>query len=634
MDPNNRLDELELIVTLLRDIQKSHGAVFNTRALRNTTSVVRRRTRSEGLSFLTKTLPRLGKAFDKALTGSTKLNCITLGFKPYRNTELPIFMGEFFSRVFQQDGTILPDSCATCVRVIRDVCYLFYKYKLPYDTELEQKVISSFLETENDLERIIPKLQFTALLADDLTLSRRRSTKVDSSLPNVIREARILLSRVFSGFDFTDIVPRHGPGVVATKQQLWEKFRWTNVASRIRKYYPLDAYFYASLGHVCDDLDSIATITDHDLPAKVILVPKDSRGPRLISCEPVENQWIQQGIMAKLVQRIETLNLTRFNVFFTDQGPNQRGALLGSKSGRYATLDLKEASDRISLELVRLLFPKHVYDVLETVRSSATVLPDGKKIPLLKHAPMGSALCFPVLALTIWSILTAAAPNAYTRERILVYGDDVIVPTAFAANAIEQLESLGLLINRDKSCTSGFFRESCGVDAFKGINVTPLRLRTVWSSTPSASSYTSWIAYANAMYDRQYFTCYDYIVGELHRLYGPIPEESMHLACPSLREVSEPNRPQRSRINHHLQKRQWLCNDVKAPSVIHTMNGWSMLLRFFTESSARIPSTHSAEVQFRDRDFSLSADNVDDKSPFSVSTYTKRRTSMLVRRWR
>jgi hypothetical protein len=539
------------------------------------------------------------------------------------NSELPLFCGEFFSRVLSPTGTVLPDACADSVRVLRQLLYLFYKYELPYLPELEQKVISQFEKTEDDISGLSDKFATLSQAVDDSTfLPRRRYNS--TSQKDVTREARILLSRVFSGFDFTNIQPRHGPGVVATKQKLWGKYQFTNVSRRIASVYPVDAYFYASAGHVCDHLSELQTLGDRDFPAKVILVPKDSRGPRLISCEPVDFQWIQQGISRSLVRHVESLNLTRFNVFFTDQGPNQRGALLGSSTGRYATLDLNEASDRISLDVVRLLFPKHVYDILENVRSSSTVLPSGKELTLKKFAPMGSALCFPILALTVWAILTAAAPDADTRQGILVYGDDVIVPTAFAVNAMEQLESFGLKINRDKSCISGLFRESCGMDAFNGTIVTPVRFRTVWSSSPSPESYVSWISYANSLYDKKYYRCYDYIVGMLYRLYGRVPDDSLSLTCPSLREVPEYMRIRRWRTHQGLQKRQWLVPTLRVPTIRREIRGWEMLLRFFAETNST-PDPWASELNRRDMGGV--------KPPFSVRSYTKRRTSMLVRRW-
>lgn len=619
------LDEIELITALLHDVSNVHGLVFNTRSCRLTLNQVRKRIRTEGIGFLTKTLPRLGKAFDRALAGQSPMNSTSCGFKPAVGSELPIFLGEFFVRVFQPNGEILPDPCSDSVKVIRQVLYWFYKYELPYTDEQEKQVIQKFEKTEDDISTRSGFFKDLEAAVGRSYYDSRIGVKADPTV-QIVRRAKRLLQDLFLSFDPLDIYPRHGPGAVATKQRLWDKYLWSNVSSRITDKYPFDAYFMASLGHVCDSYPALSGVTQVDLPARVILVPKDSRGPRLISCEPVDFQWIQQGLGRAIVELVESHPLTRERVNFTDQSLNQICALCASRSGRYSTLDLNEASDRVSADLVRLLFPEHVYTYLEACRSSSTVLPDGRVLPLSKFAPMGSCLCFPVLALTVWSLLAAGLPGAHVNRDVIVYGDDVIVPTAQAGDAIIILESFGLKINRDKSCTSGLFRESCGMDAFNGVNVTPVRLRTVWSSTPSPESYTSWIAYANSMYDKKYFSVYDLIVERLVAVYGPIPDEGMCLTCPSLREVPDNKKPKVRRFNKSLQKLEWKVLDIKSPSITKVIDGWSMLLRYFAEAVGKPIESLDGH---RGRPSSLEAG-----APFSVSRYTSRKTSMLVKRWR
>lgn len=627
MVPNNSLDEFKVIAASLRDVFAMFANAFSIKQQCCTLNKVEHRCNAEGLSFLTKTLPKLGKAFDKALTGYAKLNAINLRFQPMTNSELPSFLGELFSLVLQPDGSLLPQPNVQAVGAIRQICYLFYKYELPYAVEQEHEVISQFIKTESDLSIVEHDLENIKkrLESESSIYMRRRAISSMSSVDEVAREARILLSRVFSSFDAHNITPRHGPGAVATKQQLWSKFQWENVSANITKTYPLDAFFFASLGHVCDRYSSIEKITDVDLPARVILVPKDSRGPRLISCEPVDYQWIQQGLGKAIVDYVEANPLTKWNIHFTDQQPNQFGALLGSRTGKYSTLDLKEASDRVSLALVRLLFPEPVIQFLESCRSSATELPDGSILKLKKFAPMGSCLCFPILALTVWAILSAAAPDEATRESILVYGDDVVVPTAFAEDATERLEAFGLLVNRDKSCTSGFFRESCGTDAFQGVNVTPVRLRTVWSSKPSPDVYVSWIAYANSLRRKQYYNTYELIAGSLHHIYGRIPATDMCLTCPSLDEVPEEKRPNVVRTNHALQKREWKVRDITSPILHKVIDGWSMLLRYFTENARPVDTSHDRKAM---------VDPYGSSKAFSVSQYTRRGTTKFKTVWR
>jgi hypothetical protein len=528
----------------------------------------------------------------------------------------------------------LHDSIVQSIRDIRLVLYLLYKYELPYTRDQEQRVLLQFEGTEGELnDSTVPAIR---QLSDDIarmpTPTRRRRYKPRNRLDLAI-EARRLLNGVFQHFEPLDIVPRHGPGAVATRQRLWDKFQWDNVSSKITDRFPLDAYFYASIGAVCDKYREFVKVHDATLPARVVMVPKDSRGPRLISCEPVDFQWIQQGVGRAIVSHVEACPLTKWNVFFTNQTPNGLGAILGSATGKYSTLDLNEASDRVSDVLVQLLFPPHIYDVLTACRSGSTELPDGRVLKLQKYAPMGSALCFPVLALSVWSILTAGAPDADTASRVLVYGDDVIVPTGYAADAIEHLESFGLKINRDKSCTEGIFRESCGVDSILGVNCTPVRFRTVWSSSPTAAAYASWVAYANSMWDRQCFGVYDLIVDRLESVYGPIPSSDMvpKGSCPTLPEATKLTSKIRIRTNKALQKREYRVRCVSTKLLTKEIDGWSMLLRYFTEAGGRgsvqEPWVSGLLVQ-------EALGIIPDLPAFSVRQYTPRDASILVYRWR
>jgi len=638
MVPNKSLDEHIVIHHLLYDAHVSRSSLFNARALKLTCQKVSQRVRFEGIGFLTKTLPQLGKCLDKALTGMIRMTAAEHGFETMPNSELPKFLGEFFIHIFQQDGTILLEPDAQCVEVIRQILYSFYKYEIPYSETQEQQVLNCFVEAEEDLTHSDANLAILRDALDESNRVRRRGKAYQdlydseqdlstSNLTRVAREARKLLTELFSSFDGYDIIPRHGPGVVSTKERLSAKFLWTNVSHRITEVYPFDAYFCASTGHVCDSYDSFDTVTATDHSAQVLLVPKDSRGPRLISCEPVDFQWIQQGLSQAIYRLVEGHVLTKHNVFFTDQGPNQRGALLGSSTGRYATLDLKEASDRVSVDLVHLLFPENLTRFTDVARSVSTVMPSGQKLVLRKFAPMGSALCFPMMALSIWSLLTANTTDADTRESILVYGDDVIVPTAYAASAMAILEAFGLKINHAKSCTQGSFRESCGVDAFQGVNVTPVRFRTVWDESPRPDVYTSWIAYANQLYDKRRYSTYNYIVGCLEAVYGPIPDESMNISsCPHLRVSSARKDSFKRKTDKNLQRVLHRVRVEESSSVIQVIPGWNMLLRYFTEAarpmSGRPDVNRIGTVGFKPT------------TPFAVSEYTRRHSSILVWRWR
>jgi len=647
---NKSLDEVKLISAMLCDLQTLHSAVFDQRSIRNTIQKIVKRVDREGIGFLTKTLPRLGKAFTKALSGEHMLDSASLAFESLPNSKLPKFLGELFQCVFSHDGMVLPTPCTNSIRSIRDICYLFYKYDIPYSLDAEQDVLLQFIQTEKDIaehDNVFNQLA-NSLLADTLDNDSPNGLTTDCEATgralkefrpivtrDIIRRARRLLNEVFLNFDPTDIIPRHGPGAVSTKEKLWGKYYWRNIPDRLASMYPIDSYFYASLGHICDSREEIFSLGSREDFAQVLLVPKDSRGPRLISCEPLVFQWIQQGLGRSIVQHVESHPQTRYEVHFTDQQPNRLAALFGSVDGRYSTLDLSEASDRVSVGLVRVLFPSKVLPYLLAARSLGTRMPDGRRLNLRKYAPMGSALCFPVLALTIWSLLRAMYPDAGPDEvGILVYGDDVIVPTAHAAKAIELLEAFGLKINRAKSCTSGFFRESCGMDAYKGIDVTPLRIRKGMSSSPSPESYTSWIAYANHFWDRKYFKTYDLVVGRLLDIYGQVPSKDLQLDVPSLYEVPKDRQHFGRRVNTALQKVEYYVFDTRSVVIRKNIPGWKMLLRYFTSEPSTSPLCFFRSSTAVDNRRVAGSTTLLESESFSVSSYTKRSANKLVRRWR
>jgi hypothetical protein len=226
------------------------------------------------------------------------------------------------------------------------------------------------------------------------------------------------------------------------------------------------------------------------------------------------------------------------------------------------------------------------------------------------------------MALTIWALLYASTFDQDTKDRILVYGDDVIVPTAFAADAITVLEMFGLLVNKSKSCTKGFFRESCGVDAYKGINVTPVKLKTVWTSYPSPDSYLSWVAYANSFHDRNYFEVYELIVAQLTSMYWPIANKIDHSrSLVKLNEVAVQSRPIPRRWNKNLQRFEFKTLEYTARKVTRVLPGWNMLLRYFIEVADR-PVKNATGY-----DGGV-------LSPHSVSQYTIRNAGKLAARWR
>jgi len=349
------------------------------------------------------------------------------------------------------------------MRYLRQLLLFCYKASVTHDKDTTKKSFQVFLETNSSVSEF------------GSSLSRLS--------PLLLNRTRRHVQSVLHLFRTKGIIPSHGPGAVTTSKE-----RWQHRFSTIESVFPFSDWF--SLYYNRDHLAQIEdTVFDADIEAKLIAVPKDSRGPRLICVHPAEAIWIQQGVRRELERCISSPRTSQGpwpygHVFFDDQSVNGKIALLSSKSRRYATIDMKEASDRISESLVQILFGRK-YKYFGCCRAQKVRIPkwdSGMDLTqdIASYAPMGNATTFPVQSLVFWAICVSSLQRQGFHQpgAVFVFGDDIIVPSECAEIVCNDLESFGLLVNRTKSFWRGAFRESCGVDAFNGVNVTPVRWKT------------------------------------------------------------------------------------------------------------------------------------------------------------
>jgi hypothetical protein len=467
---------------------------------------VKRRVDNEGLSFLTIALPSLGKALDTF--HSTNEWVSPESFKTDEDG-IPIFLGKAIRLAI--DGNSVAVDC------IRQLTYVFYKLEVKYDEERISEFLDQFVRTDRDLA----DTDFDSVVPLTSPAFAELSGKSGWSITTgaIVSEMRGLISKILRNKDPMEIRPCHGSGATACHTPNHDKWHKLRYYAKLDAVFDYSTYFYFSPTHLADDLEVLENSELRQPEARVCLVPKDSRGPRVISCEPAELMYIQQGLMRSLYEIIENHPLTRGRVNFSDQGINRELAFIASKTGRQATLDLKDASDRVSRELVKRVFPEDWFTCLDACRSENTILPDDRVVELNKFAPMGSSCCFPVEALVFWACAVATlrivrrikylkqledgegfitlTPGALRRlnrnesmegkylPNVYVYGDDIICNTGHAALVIEGLEAVGLIVNRSKSYVAGPFRESCGGDYHNGCDVTPVRVRDLPSSFSS-----------------------------------------------------------------------------------------------------------------------------------------------------
>jgi hypothetical protein len=249
---------------------------------------------------------------------------------------------------------------------------------------------------------------------------------------------------------------------------------------------------------------------------------------RCISKEPIINMWFQLGLGAKLNSRTKHL----YGIDLEDQQPfNGQLAQLGSRFGRYVTIDLESASDSLGIKMMKSILPIQWFDLLMKLRSPVCRLPKGS-VELGMVGTMGNGFTFPLqtavyacVVSCVYRILgipqfvgdpdhpvrrvagvslkhgrTSKAPKSQIVKSFRnfgVFGDDIIV-VAEAYRYVERLLTLlGMVINESKTFVEGPFRESCGYDWFDGQPCRPVfikKLRTAQDTYVAINTLNRWSA--------------------------------------------------------------------------------------------------------------------------------------------
>jgi hypothetical protein len=208
---------------------------------------------------------------------------------------------------------------------------------------------------------------------------------------------------------------------------------------------------------------------------RIAFVPKDARTLRTIAIEPSLNVCLQLGVHSYMSDRLK-----KFGNAIDDQSRNQDLACRGSVltfGHSFATLDLSQASDSVSTELVRWLLPSDWFSLLDDIRCDSGIV-EGSPILYEKFSSMGNGFTFALETLIFWALSKAVSSLvADSYDSPSCYGDDIIVGDREAALLLETLRFCGFRVNPEKSFVVGPFRESCGADWHSGIRVTPHYVR-------------------------------------------------------------------------------------------------------------------------------------------------------------
>lgn len=495
------------IIGALRCLLRDCAGLCSTNFPGRDIQYIEHRCKHEGMSFVTISLTNFCDDFLKSLEeGYVDSSTSFQGWK--KNKCLPAFLQGFTSRVFDiRTGSLLNEPHIESIKSIRQICLFAKKINLPCTEERIANAIDSYIQIDDELRDFKPPA---------------------SVMERFKQVSRVVVSTLFPEIVYAaDLIPKHGPGVTAEGVKGNQKYRpihfpWYH---RLRTDFPIgtngftsDECYHSYRGRV--------EITRSAPVVNVVTVPKTLKTPRIIAEEPTSIQYTQQAIKELVVSTIESNSLTRGHINFSDQSVNKELALKNSVDQQLATLDLSAASDRVSRKLVKAMLevnPSLSHLVFLTRSPIAKV--GEKRINLQKFASMGSALCFPIEALAFFCLcllnrlehvatpygITLKALRALAKD-VYVYGDDILIPVNEVETAITLFQQFKLKVSTTKSFWKGEFRESCGMDAFRGVDITPTYLRQPFaSSRREASQIVSNVATANQLWLKGYTATFYYI---------------------------------------------------------------------------------------------------------------------------
>lgn len=269
---------LSLFSDLFVDLEE-----LNDVSLNHDLITVHKRFESEGLPFLTQTLPKFGDLIFQSLNLGTFQRSESFHFR----LALPRFLCGLTSRVFDENtGILKKDPCYVAAYSLRQICYLLSKYEVPYSLKQATTALKGFLECDTTLDELVSVCPYDV----------------------VLELASSILEDIFEDVQLQEFNPRMGPGstnrgplpiwakldcLMNAPDELFNHFSDLLVASP-----PHDALF--TLEGLSDNLYNPVPSPQGELHglqiSRVSLVPKNGNGPRVIGAEPPELMWLQLGL--------------------------------------------------------------------------------------------------------------------------------------------------------------------------------------------------------------------------------------------------------------------------------------------------------------------------------------------------
>lgn len=595
---------------------------------------------SRGTKFFTIDLVAAGKHLDRCLSAGQFSRSGLPHQRPRRKRGvIPRLFEGLYLLAFHENGTVRSDADSTAISLLRQLLYAAKKVRYTCDPASVYQTVAEYFSIEQDID--IPSFAWdsddlgTARVAEhhlrdaihgavpsvsaeyslpfgNLPERRNASVEILPGLYELCQQVADIISTGIGEVTYASLSPHHGPGAVSD-QKLGSKYNFPHWPRKLELSFPAIGFALAneSLFRGLDEDLWNPIFGLHEPPSKLIAVPKTQKGPRLIASEPISHQWMQQALWTFLQESIKTTFLSKM-IDFRDQSHSGKAVLAASARGSGCSIDLSNASDRLSCWLVERFFRSNysLLSAFHAVRTRWLVNTVDKKHPkfhkLRKFATSGSALTFPVqsivysgLALAGVLYVNGVRPASNRRDwaqlrklctrwskSVRVFGDDIIVPEDSASTVIKLLTELGLEVSTTKTFVGGNFYESCGTDAYVGVDVTPTYvLEFPVESKPS--SIASAVECSNNLHRRGLWCAAAWLVDQvprnLRRKLGIWAMDDGRFGLKSFVGMSNPHL--KETWNEHYQR--WEYSALSIDSKIEkrsTDQGISSLLQYFTEA--------------------------------------------------
>lgn len=279
------------------------------------------------------------------------------------------------------------------------------------------------------------------------------------------------IRRVFDKYKLDELVECIVPG----------KFEWSDghCSDGITVYEKLRAFSKREPSLYSNPLYPISTASKGEIRNRKVTVkavPKNYKKPRLIfPQDSYSSAYLHQ--MRKLLQ-MRLASVTGINLS-KQQSVNRAACIKASTGSGYDTIDHSSASDCIAWCYYTWCMPEKFVKWLSLYRERTLKIGQENQ-PCWIAFTAGNPVTFVLETMFFHSVATVATEIASEYDALfgegvftpylkpLVYGDDVMIDHRATSVYFSICEILDLKVNSDKSFVSGFYRESCGIEAYQG----------------------------------------------------------------------------------------------------------------------------------------------------------------------